>query len=375
MRVMITGGGTGGHTSPAQAFVEELRVRDPRLLLQWIGKNGGIEQRVAKNLQIPFRSLWVEGWPRKTSPRMPWAVMKMGLACLRSAMYLQKFQPDIVLGVGGYVSLPLMWTAQRMGLRTILHEQNKRMGMANRMLAPNATRVFLSYENTEGPLPADRSKVVGNPVRAGFLSPPNQSEACKKLGLAPAIPVVLAVGGSQGAQSINNAVAGMLPQLDTDEMQLIWMTGKSGHAAAQKAADNTKITTQVHAFIDDMVTASAAAQLVIGRAGASSTAELAMLGKPSILIPYPHATDNHQEENARAFEEAGAAVLLLDGECSPERLLSEVRGILQDESRQGIMADAAARLARPGAAEQVVDVIMEMVFGGAGQKNDKMAPK
>jgi len=362
MRVMITGGGTGGHTSPAQAFIEELRVRDPRLLLQWVGRNGSIEERVAKNLNVPFRNLWVEGWPRKTSPRIPWALFKMGLACLRSAMYLRKFQPDVVLGVGGYVSLPLMLTAQRMGIRTILHEQNKRMGMANRVLAPQATRVFLSYKGTEGPLPENRSIVVGNPVRSGFLNPPTREEACSALGLDPNTPIVLVVGGSQGAQSINNAIEAMLPLLKSDELQIIWMTGKGGLDQAKQAAEKANCKIKVYGFIDDMVTTTAAADIVIGRAGASSTAELAMLGKPAILIPYPHATDNHQEENARAIADAGAAVLLLDAECTGERLLTELRSIVQNGGRLADMSVAATALARPGAAEQVVDAIMELVF-------------
>lgn len=358
MRVMIAGGGTGGHTSPAVAMIEELQKRDPRLTVQWIGRRGNIEERVCRNLSIPFRSVPVEGWPRRKKLRKLWAAAKLGLSYLQCRRFLKSFRPQVVIGVGGYVSLPALYAAQRLGIPTVLHEQNKRLGMANGLLAKNAARILLSYPETMGNYPKESARVVGNPVRASFITPPAKREARAKLELEPEVPVVLVCGGSQGAHTLNEAMKGALGLFQANEVQFIWMTGNSDAAEARKAAAEAPVKTLVFSFIDDMPGACAAADLVVGRSGASSTAELAVLGKPSILVPYPHATDNHQEANARAFLDAGAASLVLDGECTPERLAQEIRAILGDENRLSRMSHAALMLAKPGAAETIAEEIL-----------------
>lgn len=363
MRIMITGGGTGGHISPALAIIEELRRRDPRLLLQWVGKSGSMEERASRNEGVPFRCLEVEGWPRKKSLRRLWSAFKLVMAGLRSAMYLRAFRPQLIVGVGGYVALPLMYAAQRMGFPTVIHEQNKRLGMTNRLLAPRATHIFLSYPDTIGNFPRERATVVGNPVRAGFSTPPARSAARAEFGLDPDLPMVLVVGGSQGAATLNRAVGAMLPDMKPQEFQILWMTGKTDAAAAQQSAENSSARVLVLPYIDNMVAACAAADLVVARAGASSTAELAVMGKPSILVPYPHATDNHQEENARAFETAGAARLLLDKHCHGDVLLDEIRELLADPAQLEAMAKAARALGKPLAAEAIAERIMFLVFG------------
>ncbi len=363
MRVMITGGGTGGHTSPAQAIVEELRRRDPQLLVQWVGRGGAIEERVCRANGIPFRSLPVEGWPRSARWRKPWVLAKLGVSLLRAFVYLRRFQPQAVIAVGGYASLPLALAAQRMKIPTLLHEQNKRLGLANRMLAPRADRLFLSYADTVGDFDAERARVVGNPVRSGFAHPPEQAAARETMALEADVPVLFVVGGSQGAQSINRAVAAMLNDFEAGQLQVLWMTGKTGHEEACAVAEQAECDVRVYAFVDDMVTACAAADLVVSRAGASSTAELAVLGKPAILIPYPHAAENHQEQNARALEEAGSALVLLDGDCDGPQLGALVRELLGDQARLNAMAEAAAALAKPAAAEAIVEEAMLLVFG------------
>lgn len=369
MRVMITGGGTGGHTSPAVAILEELRRRDPALLARWVGRSGGLEERVSASVDVSFRGLPVEGWPRSRSPRMAWTLAKLGWSMARAAMLLRSFRPQAVIGVGGYVSLPLVWTAQRLGFPTFLHEQNKRLGMANRLCAARATRLFLSYPETLGEYSAARARVVGNPVRSGFLSPPARGEALARFGLHDRAPVVLACGGSQGARTLNRAMEEIIRGFAPEEAQFLWMTGKSEAAAARDAAREAGPHVQVFPFIDDMPAACAAADLIISRAGASSTAEIAVLGKPSILVPYPYATDNHQEHNARAFADAGAAVLLKDGDCAGGRLGELVRGLLADPEKLAAMGAASAGLANPLAAEAVVEEVMAAAFSGAPGKS------
>ncbi|MFP4501574.1 MAG: undecaprenyldiphospho-muramoylpentapeptide beta-N-acetylglucosaminyltransferase [Candidatus Hydrogenedentota bacterium] len=368
MKVMISGGGTGGHTSPAAALVEELRRRDPRLLVQWVGKAGGIEERVAQRIEVPFRAIPVEGWPRNKSIRRAWVAVKMAAGLARATTHLRKFRPQVVIGVGGYVSVPLLWTAQRFDVPTVIHEQNKHLGMANQLIAQKAARIYLGYEDTQGDFDAAKARFVGNPVRAGFADPPDKEAAKRTLEMDPGLPLVLIVGGSQGAQSINRAVMKALPLFRPDEAQFLWMTGQAGANSARDAAAKVPIRTAVFSFIEDMVTACAAADLVICRAGASTTAEIATMGKPSVLVPYPHATDNHQEANARAFEQAGAAQVVLDGELDGPGTAERIRALLGAPDRLRQMGEAARTLAPPGAAETIVADILELVFGPVQEK-------
>lgn len=362
MRVLISGGGTGGHTSPASSIIEELRKRDPYLLLQWVGKKGAIEERVAKSLTVPFRAVPAAGWPRKRGPRQIFAGLKFLLSTVIALRYVRSFQPQVAVGVGGYVSLPPLLAAQWLGVPTFVHEQNKRLGMANRLLAKRATRIFLSYPDTLGEYPRNRAEVVGNPVRAGFTAPPTREAAREQLDLKQAVPCVLVVGGSQGAQSINRAVADWIKTLAPEDAQVLWMTGPQGVDEARKAASQTQASVQVFGFIEDMPAVCAAADVIISRAGASSTAEIAAIGRASILIPFPFATDDHQTKNAEAFVEADAALLVADKECTGARLGELMGTLLRDEARRLAMEQAALSLARPNAAELIVDGLLWEVF-------------
>jgi UDP-N-acetylglucosamine--N-acetylmuramyl-(pentapeptide) pyrophosphoryl-undecaprenol N-acetylglucosamine transferase len=361
MRILISGGGTGGHTSPAIAIVQELRRRDPRLRVLWLGKGRGIEARVAAANDIPFRAVPAAGWPRRASLRRLWTLLVMGLGVIRSALIILAFRPQLALGTGGYVSLPVLWAAQRLGVPTVLHEQNKRLGLANRLLARRAATLFLSYPDTIGSDIAAKTLVSGNPVRAGFLDPPEQQEARARFHLDPGCPTVLVCGGSQGAQSINRAIAALIPEFAENEAQFLWMTGSEGFEAARAAAGQARARSVVMAFIDDMPAACAAADIVVSRAGASTAAEIAVMGKPAIFVPYPHATDAHQEANARAFVEAGAAILLDDAQLSAATLGEALRALLHDSQRRDAMAQAAQRLGNPLAGETIAMEILNIV--------------
>jgi len=362
MRLVITGGGTGGHTSPAVAVYEELLRRDPRLNVLWIGRAGSIEHRICTQLTIPFRALPVEGWPRAKRLRRALVAAKLAWSLARVWAYLRNFAPDVVFGVGGYVSLPAMYAAPRMGIPCVLHEQNRLMGVTNRIAARRAARIFLSFPGTTGDFPHARAVVSGNPVRAAFANPPAREKACARFGIDPERPAILVTGGSQGARSINDAVAKAVPLFAPGEVQIIWMTGAADAARAREAAQGARVPVQVHAFIEDMAAAFAAVDVSIARSGASTTAELAMMHKPSILVPYPHATDNHQEHNARAFVEAGAALHLNDAGLTAETLVAAVRGLFAAPDRLAAMAHAAGTLAKPGAADTIAGEILSLAF-------------
>ena len=364
MRIMITGGGTGGHTSPAIAVYEELRRRDSQLRAQWVGCAGRIEERQSKALGIPFRAIPVAGWPRRRGLKQVWVGLKLLASLARSAILLRSFRPQVVFGVGGYVSLPLCWMAQWLGIPTVIHEQNRRLGMANRLLAPKATRVFLSFEDTLGEYPEDRAAVVGNPVRAQFQLPPEKDAARRQLQLETHGMVVLICGGSQGARSINNAVMESLAAWVDAGLQIVWATGTPDYEKARAAAEAFGDRVKVHSFLDEMAAAYAAADLVVGRAGASTTAELAVMGKPCILIPYPKATDNHQMQNARTFDEARAGEILEDALCDGEALSSMVLSLTERPEMLEDMGRNAKGLGKSLASEDIAEGIMYLVFNG-----------
>jgi UDP-N-acetylglucosamine--N-acetylmuramyl-(pentapeptide) pyrophosphoryl-undecaprenol N-acetylglucosamine transferase len=255
-----------------------------------------------------------------------------------------------------------MYMAQRLGVPTVIHEQNRLLGVANRVLASRATRILLSYAETRGDFPADKARVVGNPVRTAFANPPDPAEARKRLGLDSGVPTVLVTGGSQGARTLNDAAAGAIGRFERDEAQFIWLTGHSEAARCRAAVGNARANVHIAAFLDDMATAFAASDLIVSRAGASSTAEIALMRKPSVLVPFPYATDNHQEHNARTFGDAGAAEVLLDHKCSADRLTELLRELLGNPERLANMARAAASLARPAAADAIADEILSIVF-------------
>lgn len=367
MRIMITGGGTGGHTSPAIAVYEELSRRDPQLRTQWVGCKGKIEERVCRQRAIPFRSLPVAGWPRKRGFRQLWVGARLAASLVRAALLLRSFKPQVVFGVGGYVSLPLMMAAQRLGIPTVIHEQNRRLGMANQMLAARASRIYLSFPDTLGSYPQDRATFVGNPVRPEFVMPPSREEACQAFQLDPCRPTVLVCGGSQGARQINEAVEARLEDWMARGIQLIWAAGHSDIEGLRARTARIEGTIRLHAFLDNMVAACSAADLVVGRSGASTTAELAVLGKPCILVPYPLATDNHQAQNASAFEEAGAGRVIADKDCTGDVLFEAVTDMLGDVDALSRMGAAARSLARPVAADAISEGIMMLVFEASSQ--------
>lgn len=366
MRIMITGGGTGGHVFPAVAVVEELGRRDPSLVLQWVGKSGGVEERVCAQLAIPFRPITVMGWPRRMGIRRIWALFALLRGFVQAYFYLLKFKPDAVFAVGGYVCLPLAYVAERLGIKVFLHEQNRRLGMANRLLAPRAERIFLSFADTVGDYPRDKALHVGNPVRSTFFNAPSRLDAKKSLGLEEGIPVVLVVGGSQGARRINEAVAEIIHRFQPRELQMVWVTGTHDVTWARQHAEKAPIRVEIFSFMENIVEAMAAADLIVARSGASFTAELAAIGRPAILIPYPHAAEGHQEENALAFVERNAAVLLTDAECTGDRLFDILQEVLASPSKRECMEKAASSLAKPGAAERIVDEILAICFGQDG---------
>jgi UDP-N-acetylglucosamine--N-acetylmuramyl-(pentapeptide) pyrophosphoryl-undecaprenol N-acetylglucosamine transferase len=366
VRLLIAGGGTGGHLFPGLAVAEALLARVAPAEVRFVGTRRGIEARAVPRAGLPIdfievgtlKGQGVAGLAR-TLVGLPWAL-------LQAMRIVRRFGPDLVLGVGGYASGPVVAAAALLGRRTAIMEQNAVPGLTNRWLGRLVDRVFTSFEPDPARTPFPRGKVVrtGNPIRRAFRSAPS------RLASEDGRLHLLVFGGSAGARRINEAMAAALPALGRfrGRLAIVHQTGepaREGVEAGYRAAGWDAASADVRAFIDDMAGQYAWADLVVCRAGASTAAELTAVGRPAILVPYPFAADDHQEANALALVEAGAAVRVRDAELTGERLAAEVGALLDDASGRAAMAAAAARLGEPAAADRVVDEILRLTGAAA----------
>ena len=349
--LLISGGGTGGHVSPGLGVASAWMARHGAGSAAWVGRADSIEQRMAQGAGLDFHIVDSAAFKRQ------WSLDNLALpgvllAGLRQAReLLRQRRPAAVLMTGGYVGMPLSLAARLEKVPLVLLEPNAVAGLANRLLKPLAARVCLAYPPAE---PDEKCFLTGTPCRPMDLPPP--AEARRALGLAEGRRTLLVLPGSQAARAINAALRGSLAALGdrAGAWQWVWMGGAAELEENRAAAAVSALRPQVHAFIRDVGTAFAAADLVLCRSGASTLAELAAAGKPSVQVPYPHATADHQRANAEAFARAGAAQVLDEGDLGPASLQAVLRGLLDDPMRLDGMAAAARALARPGAAEAVV---------------------
>jgi UDP-N-acetylglucosamine--N-acetylmuramyl-(pentapeptide) pyrophosphoryl-undecaprenol N-acetylglucosamine transferase len=366
MKALLAGGGTGGHVFPAVAIAEELKRRDPDLQLMYLGKSDSIEERVAGQRAIPFRAIQVEGLPRDNALKMSRALLKVSVGLVQSIAILSRFRPQAVIGTGGYASLPPVVAASLLRIPTLIHEQNCVPGKANRICSRFADIVTVHFEKSRQYFPVKEALVVGNPIRSDFLPQRletiDRAEVKRTLGLHPEKFTVFALGGSRGAHSLNVAVVESLAHLDPRRFQLICMTGTEDYRWVRDSCERAAFTAAVFPFIDDMAPVYCVADVAVSRAGASTLAEIAAVGVPAVFVPYPHATDRHQELNARALVEAGAALMMLNGDLSGESLGEALNALLDDPSRLRSLREGVRRFSMPDAAERVVNVLFEFVF-------------
>ncbi|MHB8323217.1 MAG: undecaprenyldiphospho-muramoylpentapeptide beta-N-acetylglucosaminyltransferase [Candidatus Dormibacteria bacterium] len=363
MRVLITGGGTGGHCTPAIAVAEALRQTDPKGAVTYVGRADGPESRLVPGAGLEFVGLTLGSMGSSRLTATPRLLTRMPLAYLQARRVVNEFRPDVVLATGGYVSVPVALVAGRRGMPVVLLEQNELPGRAVEWLARRAAVVATSFPGTAAHLPGARVVCTGNPVRSEF------SALAGPVGPPELAQTLLVMGGSQGARHLNQVLLEALPGLLSalPGLAVTHLTGPGDHervlaeAAASGLGDSLRY--RPLAFEDHLMALLAGAGLVVMRAGGSSLAEAACLGKPMVLVPYPHA-GNHQAANAQPFSEAGAAVVVEDSELTSERLIAEVCGILGDSGRRDRMAGASRALARPGAAMEVVQLLTSLAHEG-----------
>lgn len=366
MRVMLTGGGTGGHIYPAIAIGQAIKNAKPETTFLYVGTNSGMEHKIVPEVGFPFIPIDVVGWQRKIS----FQGLQAGIKAVRSLIKAQKiistFQPDLVIGTGGYVCLPVVWAAARKKIPTYIHEQNAVPGLTNRFLAPKVDGVMLTFEASKKYFPlkiAKKLHLTGLPIRPEIMSVKRQ-EGLKFFDFTANKLTVLGLGGSRGAHNINQAMVTLCKKFCQDpRLQIIHLTGEKGYEDFIQRLSREGIDVGncgniiIKPYLNEMEYALACADLCISRAGAGFLSEMTAKGIPAILIPYPHATGNHQEYNALALVQDGAAEIIRDQELTGEVLIQRVDKILFDEQQRKVMAANSLQAGKPEAIEKILQII------------------
>lgn len=359
LKVIISGGGTGGHIFPALSIAGEIKARMPEADILFVGALGKMEMERIPATGFPIVGLPVMGLPRKPSLDLFRFFWKLYQSMSIARRLIRDFQPDVAVGVGGFASGPVLKAAVRKGVPAILQEQNSYAGVTNKLLSKKVRRICVAYSNMEKYFPAQKITLTGNPFRQSLLEPVDRALALKEFGLTGGKPVILIIGGSLGARTLNESVMACLDLIGQSDIQVIWQTGRIYFEEMKsRLAGKQPVGLRPVEFLSDMDLAYCAADLVISRAGAGTISELCLLGKPSVLVPSPNVAEDHQTKNAMALVEQQATVLVSD-EMAREHLMREAFVLVRDRERLDRLSANALKLARPDATAKIVDVILE----------------
>ena len=362
-RIIISGGGTGGHIFPAISIANAIKARHPKAEILFVGAEGRMEMT-----RVPEAGYEIKGLPVRGLVRPLWSLKNIGVMIdfLRSRhkvkQIIKKFRPQVAVGVGGYASAPTLNAAAALGIPCIIQEQNSYAGVTNKSLAKKAEKICVAYDGMERFFPADRIIKTGNPVRQALLeNKQTKAEAREALGFDKDRPTILVIGGSLGARTINNSIADGIQRFEKAGIQVIWQTGKYYiDECERKAKEAGASLVRPQAFISDMAMAYKAADIVISRAGASSISELCLLGKASILVPSPNVAEDHQTKNARALSDKGAAVFVPDNRAE-KTLVEEAVALVSDTAAIESLEREVLKLALPNSADIIADEVMRLV--------------
>lgn len=373
MKVIIAGGGTGGHIYPAVTIGKALQEKGADLL--FVGTRRGLEKEIVPQEGFPLEYIAVDAFPRRLSLSLAKAALTALKGVAQARRLVKEFDPDVCIGTGGYVAGPVVLAASLRGVPTVIQEQNAYPGVTNRILARFVDKIALGYEEASRHFRSkDKLVYTGNPIRPQ-ITETSRVVGAKRLSLDPKQRLLLIFGASQGARSINTAVLDGIPLLKTLDTQVLVATGSKGfssfvEACRQRSYDLKPMretdgylsgNVRIVPYIYDMPAALAAADLVVGRGGAVSIAELTAKGLPALIVPYPHAAENHQEANARVLEKARAAKVVLDHELNGKQLVNTVRSLLCDAASLRRMAEASRGLGKPDAVWEIVAMIEGLV--------------
>ena len=362
IRVIISGGGTGGHIFPAVSIANAIREKRPDAEILFVGAEGRMEMQRVPAAGYEIKGLPVAGFDRKHLWRNVSVVIKLLRSRIMARRIIKAFRPMVAVGVGGYASGPTLDVAGKMGIPTLLQEQNSYAGVTNKLLAKKARRICVAYDGMERFFPADRIIKTGNPVRQSLLANDmTRAEARTALGLDTELPTILVIGGSLGARTINNAIAEGIESFEERKVQVIWQTGKYYIEECERIArEKNAHLVRPQAFISDMATAYKAADIVISRAGASSISELCLLGKASVLVPSPNVAEDHQTKNARALSDRGAALFIPDA-IARKTLVNEAIELVSDPATITKLEVEVHKLALPDSADIIAGEVLKLV--------------
>jgi UDP-N-acetylglucosamine--N-acetylmuramyl-(pentapeptide) pyrophosphoryl-undecaprenol N-acetylglucosamine transferase len=360
-KVIIGGGGTGGHIFPAISIANALRSADEEIEILFVGALNKIEMEKVPEAGYKIIGLPVAGFQRKLSLKNISFFLKLWQSMRRSKNIISDFKPDVAVGVGGYASGPILRAASRRKIPVVLQEQNSYAGITNRILAKSAAKICVAYDGMERFFPAGNIIITGNPVRQDIINlSSDKVSALKHFGLDPGKQTILIIGGSLGARSINNSVASSLGTIP-DDVQLLWQCGKLYFSEMKaRLEDSLKKNIVLKEFISEMNLAFCAADVIISRAGAGTISELAIVGKPVILVPSPNVAEDHQTQNALSLVNKGAAILIKDAEAH-EMLMGHALSLLKNTGEKEKLSANLKKLAIPDSADRIAKEILKLI--------------
>ena len=361
MKIIISGGGTGGHIYPAVSIANTLKKRYPNIEILFVGAIGRMEMEKVPAAGYEIIGLPIIGLQRKLSLKNFSVPFKLATSRKMAKKIIQDFAPDVIVGVGGYASAPTLWAAEKLNIPTLIQEQNSFAGLTNKMLAKRAKKICVAYNGMEKFFPVEKIILTGNPVRQDLFDVNKlRNEAFEFFSLDKSKKTVLVVGGSLGARTLNTVVCKEINRINSNNIQLIWQTGKNFFAQAQNEVSYSAVKNiRVYDFIYNMNLAFAAADIIVSRAGAGTISELCIVAKPCILVPSPNVSEDHQTKNAMALVNKNAAIKITDKEADI-KLIDAVIQLLGDTNKINELSKNIAKLAMPDAAEKIVDEIIKL---------------
>lgn len=362
LRIIISGGGTGGHIFPAVSIANAIKAKHPEAKILFVGAEGRMEMQRVPAAGYDIKGLPIKGFNRANLLKNVSVLMKLWKSLRMARTIIKDFKPQVAVGVGGYASGATLYECSRMGIPCLIQEQNSYAGVTNKLLSKRAKKICVAYEGMERFFPADRIIMTGNPVRQNVLNTPlTEEEARKSFGLNPTKKTILLVGGSLGARTINRAVLEHLNLVEGSNVQFIWQTGKYYHQSILDEMKGKNIPNlKIMDFISDMGAAYKAANLVISRAGASSISEFQLIGKPVILVPSPNVAEDHQTKNAMALVNKNAALFVKDIEA-PDTLLEMAIRTVSDNEKLNELSENVKKMGLQNSAEVIADEVMKLI--------------
>lgn len=363
INILVSGGGTGGHIFPAVAIANGIRATVPDANILFVGAKGRMEMEKVPQAGYPIEGLWISGLQRKLDLKNLSFPFKVLSSLIKAKKIINKFKPNVVIGTGGYASGPLLYIASKKKIPTLILEQNSYPGITNKLLGKSVSKVCVSYDGMEKYFPLEKIIVTGSPIRKEINElKATREEGIEYFNLNRDKTILLIIGGSQGAQKINEVIGEKLNELVSENIQMIWQTGKYSYDTAKDYAEQSPKRNSINVvdFISRMDLAYAAADLIISRAGAIAIAEIVAVDKPAIFIPLPSAAEDHQTKNAMALVKGHAAILVKESEAT-KKLVPEIKKLMEFESNRLVMVQNLKRFKHPNATETLVNKIMEMI--------------